>query len=558
MPRKLPKGVTPAIFAEAVAALEAVVGKEWVFTSDDDLETYRDAYSLRWDDPDEYLASAAVAPDSVDQVQAIVKIANKYKIPLYPISTGKNLTYGGPAPTYTGSVVLDLKRMNKIITVDDKRNFCLVEPGVSYFDLYRYIKDKGLKLWIDCPDPGWGSPIGNALEHGVGYTTTNHRDHFGSHCGMEVVTPTGDLMRTGRGALPNADSWQDYRYGVGPYIDGLFSQSNFGIVTKMGFWLYPMPETWLTGTVSVPRYADLGPLLENVSYLEDSQLMTGQPIYSSPVGAGGPDAEVQAMMARGWPSLEATEAYVKKRGVPAWRVKLQFYGPEATVQANWAYAQARIAKAIPGATFSDVEMLPMPLTPAQEKTHHLVNFGVPNMEIFAMISRKPSDPPNPPDGHSDILAVCPRTADAFFRGLKVLSETQRSMGVELVTTPFSRSPTNWFHRNIIFGPPTIVNFRDDREMNKKYRALFEAYIKNMAAAGYGLYRTNSGMQDLLVDQYSFGDHALRKFWEHLKDGIDPNGIVSPGRYGIWPKHLRQGRAGGSSAVKAKRAGKKPA
>ena len=65
------------------------------------------------DEPTERLTSAAVAPDSVEQVQQIVRIANEHKIPLYPISTGKNLGYGGSAPILSGSVVGDLLRMNK-------------------------------------------------------------------------------------------------------------------------------------------------------------------------------------------------------------------------------------------------------------------------------------------------------------------------------------------------------------------------------------------------------------------------------------------------------------
>lgn len=102
--------------------------------------------------------SAAVAPARVEEVQQIVRTANRYRIPLYPISTGRNLTYGGSAPTMRGSVVVDLKRMNRILEVDEKRAFALVEPGVSYFDLYQYIRDRNLKLMLDVPDPGWAAP----------------------------------------------------------------------------------------------------------------------------------------------------------------------------------------------------------------------------------------------------------------------------------------------------------------------------------------------------------------------------------------------------------------
>ncbi len=191
------------------------------------------------------------------EVQQIVRIANRYRVPLYAISTGKNLGYGGSAPAYSGCVVLDLKRMNRIIEVNEANAFALVEPGVSYFDLYRYIQDRKLKVWIDCPDPGWGSVVGNAIDRGGGYTAANYRNHFDSHCGMEVVLPSGELLRTGMGAIPKAETWQQYKSGCGPWIDGIFSQSNYGIVTKMGFWLMPQPEAYMRVhgvAAEVPRF----------------------------------------------------------------------------------------------------------------------------------------------------------------------------------------------------------------------------------------------------------------------------------------------------------------
>ena len=133
---KPPPGISERDFSAALRRLEEIVGREWLFRSDEDVALYRDGYSPLWGEAEERWASAAVAPDSVEHVQAIVKVANQYKLPLYPISTGRNLTYGGAAPAYSGSVVVDLKRMNRILEVSERDKTCLVEPGVSYFDLY--------------------------------------------------------------------------------------------------------------------------------------------------------------------------------------------------------------------------------------------------------------------------------------------------------------------------------------------------------------------------------------------------------------------------------------
>ena len=147
----LPPNVSHAAFTQALAEFARIVGDRWVFTTDEDLDLYRDSYSILWGEADERTASAAVAPDNADQVVELVKVANRHRIPLYPISTGKNLGYGGAAPALAGSVVLDLKRMNRIVEIDERNGYVVVEPGVSYFDLYSYIQAKGLKLWIDCP-----------------------------------------------------------------------------------------------------------------------------------------------------------------------------------------------------------------------------------------------------------------------------------------------------------------------------------------------------------------------------------------------------------------------
>lgn len=126
---RTPTGVSAATFADGLAEMKSAVGDQWVFTEDPDVDIYRDFYSVLWDEAEERVASAAVAPKTVEEVQAVVRAANARGIPLYPISTGRNLGYGGSAPVYSGSVVLDLKRMDRIIEVNENNCSCLVEPA---------------------------------------------------------------------------------------------------------------------------------------------------------------------------------------------------------------------------------------------------------------------------------------------------------------------------------------------------------------------------------------------------------------------------------------------
>ena len=536
----LPPNVTEAEFSAALDEFSAAVGADWVFSSDEDVALYRDSYSIYWGEPEERLASAAVAPASVEEVQQVVRIANRFGIPLYPISTGRNLNYGGAAPNTTGSVVVDLKRMNRVLEVDEDRHFALVEPGVSYFDLYAYIKERDLKVVIDVPDPGWGSPVGNSLDHGIGFGMAPFRDHFAAHCGMEVVTPEGDVIRTGMGALPGSDTWQEFRYGAGPSVDGLFAQSNFGIVTKMGFWLMPMPEAYLTGTVSVPRYQDLIAMVKEVNYLEDS-FLTGLPSYSSPVAGGTvPNPALATLMENGWPSLERVEQFVDSQDRPAWSVTLPFYGPEESVRAHWSAARRRFASAIAGAVFEEGEFRTFPIPPEDEANLREKRlFGIPSLEAFTLTSRTALTADDPPEGHADLLIIMPRKAQENWDLARVLYELYTELGLPPITSPFS-APSPFFPRSFLRF--ILVPTWRDPERNRRSREIFSQIIDRCAEHGWGDYRTSPAFQEQLVGTYSYNNSSLLRFQEKLKDGIDPNGIISPGRYGIWPANMRSGRA----------------
>jgi hypothetical protein len=552
---RVPPGVSAADFAEAIRQFEEAIGKEWVFTSNEDVALYRDAYSPLMGEPDEMLASAAIAPDGVEQVQKVVRIANRYKIPIYPVSTGKNLGYGGSAPVLSGSVVLDLKRMNRILEVNERNAYALVEPGVSYFDLCRYIQEKGLKLWVDVPDPGWGSPIGNSLDRGGGYLMPQYRNHFDSHCGMEVVLADGELMRTGMGALPGAQTWQEYKSGFGPWIDGMFSQSNFGVVTKMGFWLMPEPDSYLSGTVTVPRHDDLIPLVNILNYLENTRVTNGMPDLASPL-LGIPmlsefaarfdqgstpfdrpqDAELTALIAKAGGNMSPElDDYAQRKGIGYWSCKLSFYGAPKANAANWAFAQEKFS-AIPGAKFEPGESYKLPLTPEQREKVHKPQFGIPSLAMFSIGARSAMNP-EPSNGHMWFSPIIPRTGEAIFEANRVFAQAAKELGLPFLN--FNLPSTYWERAFIfIFAFPVVR----DIETNKKNRAAFRKLIQVAADHGWGEYRTAPVFQDAIMNTYSFNNHALLHFHETVKDAIDPNGILSAGRYGIWPKHVREAKS----------------
>jgi len=521
-----PPGVSASDFSAALKEFESAVGRDFVFSSEEDIDLYRDAYSPLWHEDAEPVPSAAVAPENVEQVQAVLKIANRYKVPLWTISTGRNLGYGGSAPLLSGSVVLDLKRMNRVLEVNDKNHYALVEPGVSYFDLYRYIQERDLKVWIDPPDPGWGSPIGNSLERGGGYTPM--RDHFASVCGMEIVLANGDVVRTGMGALPTAKTWQQYKYGFGPYVDGIFSQSNFGVVTKMGVWLLPQPEAYLSGTVMVPKHDDLFPMVEVFAYLMNSGIVQATTLVSSPLWFAPPDAELTALRGNG--TTQQLEDYAARKNIPYWSVSLPFYGPAKVIAAQWAHAKQRFSAAIPGVAFRDGASYRFPLSADQlAKIVDTVPFGIPSLQTFSIMR------PNGL-GHLGFSPIIPMTGEAVLESQRVFEQVYRDLGSP--GGPAAAFPV------FSFFPRSFVNIylfpiEHDVEKNRKNREIYRRLIKESAARGWGEYRTHTTFMSDIMDTYSFNNHALRRLNETVKDALDPNGILAAGKNGIWPKSLRK-------------------
>src|SRR6476469_8241954 len=195
----LPPGLSAGQFAPALAAFAGAVGNEHVRTGADvgehvDPFSFAGAHTTR--------PSAVVLPGSVEEVQAVVRVAAEHGIPLWTVSLGKNYAYGGASPRVHGSVVVDLHRMDRVLEVNDDTGYVVVEPGVTFLALAQHLRDIGSALMPSVPDIGWGSVIGNTLERGFGYTA--HGDHSAFQCGMEVVLADGTLVRTGMGAKANS------------------------------------------------------------------------------------------------------------------------------------------------------------------------------------------------------------------------------------------------------------------------------------------------------------------------------------------------------------------
>ncbi|MBT3221309.1 MAG: FAD-binding oxidoreductase, partial [Proteobacteria bacterium] len=169
--------------------------------------------------------------------------------------------YGSRVPTDDGSIILELHRLNRIVEYSEDLAYVTVEPGVTQQQLYSFLQAQKSKLWMDVTGgPANHSLIGNIAERGFGHT--NYGDHFANVGGMQVMLPTGEQFNTGFGRYPNSRAKGLFRWGVGPVVDGLFTQSNLGIITQATIWLMPAPEYFQMFFFGVDEDAQLASIID--------------------------------------------------------------------------------------------------------------------------------------------------------------------------------------------------------------------------------------------------------------------------------------------------------
>jgi len=352
------------------------------------------------------------------------------------------------------------------------------------------------------------------------------RDHFDAHCGMEVVLADGSLLRTGMGAMPGAATWQQYKYGFGPYLDGIFSQSNFGVVTKMGFWLLPEPEAVRGLRVTVQGHDDIGPLMEIVSNLTYSGVLDSQFQIRSPVLHGMRDADLDRLVTGpGGAGAEQWDDYARQRDLSFWNADFSFYGPLPVVNTRWTHVVERCA-AIPGVQFADAPTYRFPMSDDErERVRDKQLLGIPSLQDFGNDGNA--------DGHMDFSIVVPMTGAGVRDALKLMKRLMAESGVDV-----GMGGLTSFHPRALTFISSFPTYRDDRDANRRSRECFLRALELSAERGWGLYRVHPAFMEQAKSSYSFNDDALARFHERLKDALDPNGILAAGRYGIWPKQLR--------------------
>ncbi|KAK5690017.1 hypothetical protein LTR97_012501 [Elasticomyces elasticus] len=544
-PLTLPPDTSLERFQDFMHRIGRIVGPDnaTVIASDAELqhEDYLDpskAHDMYYVTNKEYfVSSAVVAPRSIPEVQDVVRLCNDFEIPLWPFSIGRNVGYGGAAPRVPGSIGLDMGRnMKRILDVNVDGAYALLEPGVTFIDLHDYLVKNNLrdKLWIDVPDLGGGSVIGNTIERGVGYTP--YGDHWMMHCGMEVVLPDGTLWRSGMGGLPNPkadpnappheqipnETWGLFNYGFGPYNDGIFSQSSLGIVVKMGIWLMANPGGYQSYLITLPRDKDLHAALEIIRPLRVGMVLQNVPTMRHILLDAAVMGDRKSYTNSDKPLTdEEMDAIAAKLNLGRWNFYGAVYGPKPIRDVMLQVIKGAFLQ-IEGAKYYEPEDMPDNVV---LQTRHDTLQGIPSTTELRWVDWLPNG------AHLFFSPIAKVSGDDGVAQYEVTRRRCEEAGLDFIGT-FVVGMREMHH--IV----CIVYDRKDPVSRKKALWLLRTLIDDAAERGWGEYRTHLSVMDQIAKTYSFNDCAQLKLNEKIKEALDPKGIMAPGKNGVWPKKYK--------------------
>jgi 4-cresol dehydrogenase (hydroxylating) len=470
----------------------------------------------------------------------VVRIANRHTVSIYPVSSGKNWGYGSRVPVVSGCALVDLSGMKRIVDFSERLGYVTVQPGVTQKDLYDFLSAGKSKLWMDAtgssPDC---SLIGNAMERGFGHTP--YGDHFAQVCALEVVLPNGEVINTGFAGLPGAKAGRVYRWGAGPSLDGLFSQSNFGIVTEMTTWLMPAPEYFQAFFFQSDREDGLAAIVDALRPLRiDGTLRSAIHIANDYKVLAGiqqfPAGETEPLRP------ERMAAIRRKMKFTRWSGSGALYGTRAQV----AEARRLLRRALGGTAsrlrFLDDRMLKMAarftglyrmvtgldLTRTLDLVKPVYGLlrGIPTQQpLGSAYWRKRMAVPDDPDPDRDgcgliwTAPVAPMEGEQAARLAGIVERKLLLHGFEPMI-----SLTLLTERSVA----CVVSITYDREKPGEDEKAMECYLALQAqleGEGYYSYRLATPALPTPVAGNAYG-----RMLKDIRTALDPNDVLAPGRY----------------------------
>lgn len=486
-------------------------------------------------------------PQTRQNIIDIIRMAQEYHIGLYPISKGNNWGYGTANPARDGCVIVDLSAMTTISDYDPELGIVTVEPGVTQGQLAEFLLKYGDEYLM--PTTGAGpdaSILGNALERGYGLVPL--ADHFFSVMSLEAVLANGMIYRSAIHAKGCTKVDRVFKWGIGPYIDGIFSQSNYGIVTEITIALVPRPEHVETFYFDIASDADLektvdlvrqvliehGALIGSIKMISSLQLLSMTLPFPFDAVASDPKNFIAYL-----------KNQAKQAGYLPWTCIGSFYGKESIINAAKKALKSRIKPQvnriifltrtkvlmlqtllkpfgwfIPKALFVQFQKMLIPLDLSE---------GRPNGGALSLCYRQlrqgvPVEGKlNPARDGCGLLwyaPLVPMKADIVRRYINFVESTCAQYQIEPLITLSSVSE-KCFDSTV----PILFDLKNS-EQTIRAKDCFAALLEGGRRMGVYPYRTGIDMMQDLI-------HPNNTFWNvqrAIKKALDPNGIMSPGRY----------------------------
>ncbi|BAQ09345.1 FAD/FMN-containing dehydrogenase [Bacillus sp. OxB-1] len=235
---------------QIVNEIESIVGKERLFNKKRDLVSF--SYDASFG---EYMPDLVLQPQSKEEIRKVILLANQYKIPVYPRGAATSLS-GGPLPTL-GGIVLDMSQYPKSLTIDKENMIAIVTPSVITSTIHEKAESVGLFYPPDPSSSNVSTIGGNILENSSGPKGLKYGTTKEYVIGLELVTPTGEIVRTGGKTVKNVTGFDLTRLIVG-------SEGLLGVVTEITLRLIPKPLYKRTLLASFESVVDSGKAITDI------------------------------------------------------------------------------------------------------------------------------------------------------------------------------------------------------------------------------------------------------------------------------------------------------
>lgn len=505
---------------------------------------------------------AALRPSSVEKpgelVQALIRVAQRHKIAVYPISTGKNWGYGTSLPAVNDCVILDLSQFARILDFDEELGVVTLEPGVTQAGLAEFLDKKGYNFLVPVTGAGPScSILGNALERGYGVTPIT--DHFGAVTDIEAVLADGSIYRSALHEIDREHSATDsanlktkkvarlFKWGIGPYMNGLFTQSGFGIVTKISILLARKPENTKVCLFSIADDDLLDEAIERVQKVlrtlpgivggcnlmnQHRMLAMAAPYPRDAIGADGmiPGDVIQAMGKQyqilpwtGFMTLYGSKTMIAAAQKEIRKIMRGVATRMLFLSQGQAQRLAKLTSLLPGSFGGRIART----TATLAKSLELVN-GRPNETALPLAYwRNPKapqgearDPGRDGCGLLWYAPLVPMQPKAVREYIELVKRVTKVHGIEpLITLTTLNDKVFDSTIPILFDANDENQTRDAQQCNRELLELG-------ANQGFLPYRLGVASMPWLQERMGSAGQLNQK----LRKALDPNNLLSPGRY----------------------------